>query len=250
MNRTASSSRPSSMSPPTTCSLFENSWAWARNACASSRTVSSSRNTPSSSVRSRSVTTAPTSEPRIVTGRRFTTSVRSRASTTWSRPEAVPSSTSRTRPSGTRSRGGRPADCWKGVREVLRELRVEEADRNDADHPVAGHDRDLRADRAPERALLVPDVHVTGERAARIGRDALADVLRVGVRIPDAVLVRDDDEVGAHGPPDRLGDRLDRLCRVRLAHRLPDVRGRRDRVRDREGALLVLVVDLRRHERL
>jgi len=106
------------------------------------------------------------------------------------------------------------------------------------------------AKRSAESPFLIADVHVPRQRLVRVRGHTLPDVLGVRMRIADAILVRDDDEVRADRAPDRLGDGLDGLGWLRVAHRLDDVGRRGDRVRDREGALLVLIVDLRRNERV
>jgi hypothetical protein len=78
-SRTASSYRPSSTSPTRACNRFADSCACVRNASASARTVSSSRTTACISVRSRSVSTAPTGLPSTSAGLRLTNKTRSAA---------------------------------------------------------------------------------------------------------------------------------------------------------------------------
>ena len=124
-------------------------------------------------------------------------------------------------------------------RQVVPELRahlvLEQADGDESDHPPARvADRHLRSHRASERAGLHADVLPAEQRLARIGRDSLADLLAVGVRVADALLVRDDDERRAGAHPDPLGDRVDDPLGVRRRERGADLRHLRDRARDRE----------------
>jgi hypothetical protein len=90
------------------CIRFENSCCWARSASVIASTLSSSRSRPSSSVRSRTVTTAPRSRPSFATGIRLTTSTCSSVRTTASGPLSAPVSRSRIRPGATSSSSGRP----------------------------------------------------------------------------------------------------------------------------------------------
>jgi len=118
--------------------------------------------------------------------------------------------------------------------ELRRDLLFEEADRHDADHAAGGvRDRDLRAHGSPKRSLLEPDIFLSRERRARIGRHALADVVRIRMRVADAVLVRDHHERSTGAAADRLGDRLDDRRRIGRAHSLENVGRVGDRVRDR-----------------
>src|SRR5207245_4425529 len=74
-------------------------------------------------------------------------------------------------------------------------LVLEKTDRDDADDPLLRvKDRHLRPHRPPERALLDPDPGLTLERRRGIGRNALADLLGVRMRVANDVDVRDGDE--------------------------------------------------------
>src|SRR6266568_482863 len=108
MNASACAWSPSSIRPARVCTRLANSCCWARNASVSPRTLSSSRSTPTSSVRSRTVTTAPSSRPCRRIGIRLTTRQYSSVSTVSSGPPTAPASTSRSRPAGVSSASGRP----------------------------------------------------------------------------------------------------------------------------------------------
>ena len=105
------STAPSWSRPPSACSRLVCSWACARSASNSARTVSSSRPRSSRSVRSRRVSTRPRSRPARVTGASVTTSTRSPASTTWSCAPAVssPSRAGSTSASGVPGTSGAPS---------------------------------------------------------------------------------------------------------------------------------------------
>src|SRR5258706_4197289 len=130
-------------------------------------------------------------------------------------------------------------------------LILQETHRDDPDDlSLRAEDRHLRSHGFAQRALLDPDPRLPLQRRRRVGRNTLADLLGVRMRVADAIDVCDDHERRRLALADRFSDRLDDGRRLRIGEGLDHVGHRRDRMADGERALLVFLGHLLAHERV
>jgi hypothetical protein len=161
--------------------------------------------------------------------------------------EALPLQASRQRQRGQQPREQRDprveGDHRDDRAELVADRVLEHPDRHLADdRAVRGAQRHLRARRPSQRPLLDRQ-HRSPRQRGRIGADPPSDAVRVRVRIADAARVGDDDERRPGGTTERLGTHLDEPAAIPRGDRACNLRGGRDARSDREGALLVLVVE-------